>query len=238
MVNEIIELFNNSIKCKITLNRGNLITSISKDGEEILLLREDNYYSLERPRCGIPMMFPYYGTPDNNEINIDGEKYPAEIHGIIHSAKWKLIEINEDSFISELNSDEGTLRKYPFKFNLKTKISLYKNKINFDVNILNLSKNNMPCDIGFHPFFLISNLDNLSFCDDAKEFYDLEKDEIIGEKTKESILTQGCLLMDCSFCQVKDNKTKRNLIIRNIKGLDNILLWSGDKDEFLVIEPL
>ena len=45
----------------ITPEKGGMATSFTKAGEEYLWLRDKNFESADRPRCGIPILFPNCG---------------------------------------------------------------------------------------------------------------------------------------------------------------------------------
>lgn len=42
----------------VTPEKGGMATSFTKSGEEYLWLRDKNYESSDRPRCGVPILFP------------------------------------------------------------------------------------------------------------------------------------------------------------------------------------
>ena len=48
----------------ITPEKGGMATSFTKNGEEYLWLRDKNFESTDRPRCGVPILFPNCGKPD------------------------------------------------------------------------------------------------------------------------------------------------------------------------------
>ena len=48
----------------VTPEKGGMATSFTKNGEEYLWLRDKNFESTDRPRCGIPILFPNCGKPD------------------------------------------------------------------------------------------------------------------------------------------------------------------------------
>ena len=48
----------------VTPEKGGMATSFTKSGEEYLWLRDKNYESSDRPRCGVPILFPSCGKPD------------------------------------------------------------------------------------------------------------------------------------------------------------------------------
>ena len=53
----------------VTPEKGGMATSFTKSGEEYLWLRDKNYESSDRPRCGVPILFPSCGKPDGGVGN-------------------------------------------------------------------------------------------------------------------------------------------------------------------------
>ena len=49
----------------VTPEKGGMATSFTKNGDEYLWLRDKNFESTDRPRCGIPILFPNCGKPDD-----------------------------------------------------------------------------------------------------------------------------------------------------------------------------
>ena len=46
----------------VTPEKGGMATSFTKAGEEYLWLRDKNFESTDRPRCGVPILFPNCGS--------------------------------------------------------------------------------------------------------------------------------------------------------------------------------
>ncbi|MDD5792667.1 MAG: hypothetical protein PUD22_08800, partial [Erysipelotrichaceae bacterium] len=214
------------IDLEINLTRGLLLSSLTKGSRQYIYLDKDNYQSNERPKCGCPVLFPFSGTNKDNLLIIDGKKYETGIHGLVHSNNWELFNIS-DSFAEFITSDSEFSRKsFPFAYQMRAKISLDGNRINYLVSFINNSENTMPCDCGFHPFFNISNLDNLSIA--------IKNNNSIIDMA--SIKANGQLFQDIKEVKVID--ADRSIAIELVQGLKNVLLWSGRPDKFLVIEPL
>ena len=86
----------------------------------------------------------------------------------------------------------------------------------------------MPCDLGFHPFFRISDLRALTFEADGETCS-------FTEEQFRRITNSGVLLRDCSVFCWQDGEFSYRL--ENLIGFRNLFLWSGKPDTFLVAEP-
>ena len=52
----------------ITPERGGMITGFTLDGEEYIWTRRPNFSECNRPRFGVPVLFPSCGNPDNGVL--------------------------------------------------------------------------------------------------------------------------------------------------------------------------
>ena len=131
----------------ILQEKGATVISFISNGIEMFYQDMDNINSPERPRCGIPFLFPVFGrTPENSE-------YPMEIHGFGHTSVWTVLEHNEDMLKLELKSNEETRRVYPFEFRVELVFSVLNGKLNIHQIYENTGETEMPYSFGFHPYF-------------------------------------------------------------------------------------
>ena len=66
----------------VTPEKGGMATSFTKNGDEYLWLRDKNFESTDRPRCGIPILFPNCGKPDDGVLDVaSGKQTCAEKKG-------------------------------------------------------------------------------------------------------------------------------------------------------------
>ena len=64
--------------------KGGMVTSFTKNGDEYSWLREPNFSQPERPRCAMPVLFPMCGRAPQDANTFGGKSYPMIIHGIVH----------------------------------------------------------------------------------------------------------------------------------------------------------
>lgn len=233
-----------SVLMEINPTRGNIISSLKFKNEEMIYIDNENYMSMERPRCGCPVLFPFFGRNQNDELLIGKKIYKTGIHGVVHTNKWIVKKINSNDYMcsAELQTTSNSLTKksFPFDFRLNAKISLKKNEVTYEMRITNLSLKDMPCDLGFHPFFIISHLNNLEFDVDADTVYNpntktRKKYEGIN---KAEVRNSGVILENCKLIKFVDKVRKANVSIYNKKEFKNFMIWTGNEAKFIVIEPL
>ncbi|MCD7859839.1 MAG: hypothetical protein LUH51_06670, partial [Firmicutes bacterium] len=77
---------------KILPEKGATVTSFNVGGREYLYCDRDNLASSERPRCGIPFLFPAFGRFPEDGFVWENKHYPMEIHGFAHTSSWRVLD--------------------------------------------------------------------------------------------------------------------------------------------------
>lgn len=227
----IVQLDNGILKLQMALDRGNIFKSLMFQGKELILIKPENYQSTERPTCGCPILFPYSGNNQNDCLEINGEKRQTGIHGIVHSNVWEVIEHDELKVTFKTQSNMQTRNCYPFDFTLFSTILLDNDVLRYELTAVNDTDKVMPCDFGLHPFFLMPNLHDVKFSGkliDGNQLRELKMNQICES---------GILCEQLDELKV-DIKNQVRLTFKNLEGFVNMLVWSGDPQRFLVIEPL
>ena len=98
----------------ITPERGGMITGFTLDGDEYIWTRRPNFSECNRPRFGVPVLFPSCGNPDGGVHNFDGKAYPMETHGFADLCAWDVESVGPDGVTLALESTPLTKFLYPF----------------------------------------------------------------------------------------------------------------------------
>ena len=109
----------------ITPERGGMITGFTLDGDEYIWTRRPNFSECNRPRFGVPVLFPSCGNPDGGVHLFDGKAYPMECHGFADLCAWEVESVGPDGVTLILESTPLTKFLYPFDFTLL---------VNYDLN--------------------------------------------------------------------------------------------------------
>lgn len=151
-----------------------------KNGIQYMYQGDSKYWSGKNPT-----LFPMVGSTFTGSYEIDGKTYSMKNHGIIRYATLKCTNKSEKSITFTLESDEETLKVYPFKFKYEVTYTLNENTLDIVYHITNKDKDVMPFAFGLHPGFKVPLHENETFEDYKVEF---EKDEhmkqIIFDKNK------------------------------------------------------
>ena len=104
-----------------------------------------------------PILFPIVGSTYDKKIRINQKIYEMGNHGFARRAFFKTVSESKTSCELCLESNEDTLKQYPFEFKLNVRYDLEGNCLNITYTIENLSAEDMPFSFGLHPAFMTSN---------------------------------------------------------------------------------
>lgn len=228
--------------CSITPEKGGMCTSFTVQGEEMVYINEENYNSDARTRCAMPILFPTLGLCDGNQVQLNGATYPMGIHGIVHAQSWDVIAMQSDTCASltiRFSSNETTLKSYPFHFTYDLCYQLKGQTLDMHINIHNHDANELPFTFGFHPYFNVSNTDNLEFTISADSIQNeqgsfVKCEQICFPYAPETKVTLGAVSSPCKFT---DRETGHSICISFEKDIQYIILWSLCEQNFLCMEP-
>ena len=152
--------------------KGATAVSLCRNGVEFLYRDDENLQSPERPRCGIPFLFPIFGRLKEGKYRWDGAEYAMEIHGFGHTSPWQITSQTENTLHLTLKSTEDTLTQYPFVFRVSLLFSLEDGALTIAQKYENLDDRPMPYNYGFHPYFLTEKPEDIRVETTADTFFD------------------------------------------------------------------
>ena len=147
----------------ITPERGGMITGFTLDGDEYIWTRRPNFSECNRPRFGVPVLFPSCGNPDGGVHLFDGKAYPMECHGFADLCAWEVESVGPDGLTLILESTPLTKFLYPFDFTLLVNYDLNGTTASISMTVINEGDVPMPFSFGYHPYFIASALENVDF---------------------------------------------------------------------------
>jgi galactose mutarotase-like enzyme len=102
-----------------------------------------------------PVLFPVVGRCLNDEITIEGKKYPMEKHGFARKSDFKLLDLSQSRMIFSLKANKTTKEIYPFDFEFLIGYDLKKNVLHVSYEVVNRDKQTIYFQVGGHPGFAI-----------------------------------------------------------------------------------
>ncbi|HLT07169.1 MAG TPA: aldose 1-epimerase family protein [Cyclobacteriaceae bacterium] len=175
---EKILLGNDFIKAEVKL-QGAELSSVLFNGIEYMWQADPQFWNRHSP-----ILFPTVGSLIDNTFYVAGIPYHLPQHGFGRNSDFSLVEKTGNSAKFLLQSNEDTLKVYPFQFELYISYMLEGQTIQVTYEVKNPSEKEIYFGIGGHPGFncpLDPRSENfedyvIDFHDesDSKELYKLE----------------------------------------------------------------
>lgn len=229
-----------------TINKGAELVSVKFNGIEKMHDGESfwNRHS--------PVLFPIVGKLKNGKTIINGKEYEMGQHGFARDMEFE--KIDENSYV--LKSNDETLKKFPFKFELYISYEVTSKKVITKYKVINKDEKLMIFGLGGHPAFVCeysSGKYRLEFEDieDELEIYQLEDGlvKIEPEKTKKFIRENRIFLDNHIFQNdaiIMKNLTSDKIYLKTetktilgfeFKNFPYLAIWSKPDAPFICIEP-
>lgn len=100
-----------------------------------------------------PVLFPIVGKVWNNEFQVNGKKYSMNQHGFARDMTFRVVERRRLSLTFRAESDEETLARFPYPFELDITYTLQRNVLTQRWRVRNPGDNELCFQIGGHPGF-------------------------------------------------------------------------------------
>lgn len=233
-----------SLSATIIPEKGATLVSLQRDGAEYIYRDDENIASSERPRCGIPFLFPIFGRLQDGKYRWDEKEYAMEIHGFGHTSAWQVAEQTKDTLRLVLEANAQTLAQYPFDFRVTLTFSLGEDGLTIGQKYENLGAVPMPYNYGFHPYFLTEKLEDIRVETTAQTLFDFA----VGAKPfgHDSIrLTMpagapetGAALMGVTGPTILHWDDGRKLTMTFDESFHTHVLWTQAGKRFLCVEPV
>ena len=150
-------------------SRGGIITNWMFNDHQILYFDQKRFLDKSKSiRGGIPILFPICGNLERKSLFGDNFLDLMQ-HGFARDQEWNYgLNQSKNILCLTLSDNEITRKYYPYLFELKIEITLSFETLIFNIEILNKSNTIMPLNFGLHPYFNISDFDNVKFLDYSK----------------------------------------------------------------------
>ena len=225
--------------------KGATVISLRKEETEFLYTDPENLASPERPRCGIPFLFPIFGRLQDGKYTWDGTEYAMEIHGFGHTSRWKVAAQTDAMLRLVLDANEDTLMQYPFRFRVTLEFSVEQGALTIRQTYENLDEKPMPYNYGFHPYFLTEKLENIRVETTADTFFDFAVGgKAFGHGSVCLSMPEGAPETGAAFMGVHgptilyNDAERKRLIMEFDESFHTHVLWSQAGKKFLCVEPV
>ena len=239
-----ITLTDGAYALTVTPEKGGMATSFTRNGEEYLWLRDKNFESTDRPRCGVPILFPSCSKPDGGVHLFDGAAYPMEVHGFADLLPWQVKTAADDAIELTLTPNGLTKFVYPFDFRLTMRYTLAGPRAGLALTVENTGARTLPFSVGFHPYFGVSAVENVTFdikaatlSENAKGAQPAAPAQITLTKKPGSADSIRLMTGVESPMAFHDAVSGHTVTVDFAGGFGNGVLWQQDAESFVCMEP-
>ena len=221
-------------------SRGGIITRWVHNSENILYFDKERFLNHSQSiRGGIPILFPICGTLDkpaffgNNYLDFNQ-------HGFARDLEWQFSLDNKNKILNLiLVSNQITQKYYPFDFKLNIQISFGIDSLEFNISIKNQSRKKMPINFGLHPYFNISNFNNIEFINYPLDCQNQKNNTVEASDNLLRNISRGVdlLMYSNGEASFKDFGLKRQITLINPKPFDLSVIWSDPPRKMICLEP-
>ena len=233
------------LQAVILPEKGATVISLQKNGTEFLYCDPVNLASAERPRCGIPFLFPIFGRLQDGRYTWEGAQYAMEIHGFGHTSVWQVSHHCDDTLVLELHADENTLSQFPFSFRVTLTFQAEDGALTIHQAYENTGSCPMPYNYGFHPYFLTEKPEHIQVESTANTLFDFRTGPSpfghgrVCVEIPEGAPESGAALMGVTGPTVLTNAAQgRKLTMEFDPSFHTHVLWTQAGKPFLCVEPV
>ena len=141
-----------------------------------------------------------------------------------------------------LNSNDQTRAVYPFDFQLAFIYQLQGNSLTIQQRYTNLSGKIMPFSTGFHPYFALSDKNNLALDIPAHQYMDQQSKEIhpfTGSFDFQSPeIDVAFTALKSNVTSLRDNQRGLEVVIKSDSSLfSTLVFWTVKGKDYVCLEP-
>ena len=220
--------------------RGGIITNWILNDHQILYFDQKRFLDKNKSiRGGIPILFPICGNLENKSLFGDNCLDLMQ-HGFARDQVWKYrFNKFKNTLCLTLSDNEITRKYYPYFFELKIEINLTIETLIFNIEIFNKSNIIMPVNFGMHPYFNISDFNNVEFIDYSKCCLNQENNNLVKTDNllRNSFKGIDLLMYTSGKTSFIDYGFKRKITLTNPFPFDISVIWSDPPRKMLCVEP-
>jgi len=225
---------------KIYLNQGASLQDLKLSNH--VLIKDMHPMTYDKTYAS-SILFPFANRVKDGTYQFNGETYHLDInqkeehnalHGLVYNKTFEVIKQNiTETFASiTLKYDEKNISSgFPFTYSIQLEYVLTQNTLDLIVKIKNTDSKTFPFTLGWHPYFLSSDLFKSSL------LFDCNKKTVLDERN----ITKGISYIDHVEClQIKDQSFDDCYVLNSnevtfLTPKYILILTSTEEDSFLQI---
>ena len=229
---------NDKICAEIDLHGAELTSLKRQDSDEELIWTADKDYWGRHA----PMLFPIVGKVWNGQYRVGDKIYNLSQHGFARDLNFTALCQDTDSVVLALESNEDTLRVYPYKFRIEATYRLEDSTLVVEWRIKNPGSEPMYFQIGAHPGFNYRDFDKNDF---IHGFFRLAQGEepvsrlIIGQLTPDGYRSEnaGMIELDSdAMLPITPGLFAGDALVLEEHQIDQVILYDKDCTPYIALE--
>ena len=248
-----IEINNSSVFFKVYLNQGASLQELTLGGQELIKDMKPLTYNTTYASS---ILFPFANRIKDGSYEFEGQSYQFDIneeklnnalHGLIYNKTFEVLDqqSTETQASVKLAYHEQELSKgFPFTYIIYLEYILTATTLDIHVEVKNTDSKPFPFTLGWHPYFLSSDLRNSSIIFDSKEKLKLDQrnitEKIIANEHVDGFKIKDQFLDDCFILESKAISFKTPEYILNLKTSEEdcyLQLYTPPHKNTIAIEP-
>ena len=221
-------------------SRGGIITNWVCNDYQILYFDQKRFFDRSKSiRGGIPILFPICGNLESKSLFGDNFLDLMQ-HGFARDQEWNFrFNQSKNTLCLTLNDNKKTRKYYPYFFQLKIEITFSIETLIFNIEIFNKSNTIMPVNFGLHPYFNISDFNNIEFLNYSKCCLNQKNNNLVKTENllRNSFKGIDLLMYSSGKTSFIDYGLKRKITLTNPSPFDISVIWSDPPRKMLCIEP-
>ncbi len=221
-------------------SRGGIITNWVFNDYQILYFDQKRFLDKSKSiRGGIPILFPICGNLERKSLFGDNFLDLMQ-HGFAREEEWDFrFNQSKNTLCLTLSDNKKTRKYYPYFFKLKIEITFSIETLIFNIEILNKSNTTMPINFGLHPYFNISDFNNVKFLNYSKCCLNQKNNNLVKTENllRNSFEGIDLLMYSSGKTSFIDYGLKRKITLTNPSPFDISVIWSDPPRKMLCIEP-
>lgn len=229
---------NDKICAEIDLHGAELTSLKRQDSDEELIWTADKDYWGRHA----PMLFPIVGKVWNGQYRVGDKIYNLPQHGFARDLNFTALCQDTDSVVLALESNEDTLKVYPYKFRIEATYRLEDSTLVVEWRIKNPGSEPMYFQIGAHPGFNYRDFDKNDF---IHGYFRLAQGEepvsrlIIGQLTPEGYRSEsaGMIELDSdAMLPITPGLFAGDALVLEEHQIDQVILYDKDCTPYISLE--
>ena len=229
---------NDKICAEIDLHGAELTSLKRQDSDEELIWTADKDYWGRHA----PMLFPIVGKVWNGQYRVGDKIYNLSQHGFARDLNFTALCQDTDSVVLALESNEDTLKVYPYKFRIEATYRLEDSTLVVEWRIKNPGSEPMYFQIGAHPGFNYRDFDKNDF---IHGYFRLAQGEepvsrlIIGQLTPEGYRSEsaGMIELDSdAMLPITPGLFAGDALVLEEHQIDQVILYDKDCTPYIALE--